>query len=230
VARKTKRGARSRAPLSRERILRAAIALADESGIESLSMRKLGQALGVEAMSLYRHVAHRDELLDGMVDVVFSEIYLPSKGADWKTAMRQRAISAREVLSRHPWASSLFESRKSLSPERLRYADAIIGSLREGGFPIATAYRAFLVLDSYIYGFTLHEVSSAVDAEEVPEATARLRPQVPADAYPNVIEIMDYVTGAKGERAPGLSSEFEFGLDLILDGLERLRAVKPTRR
>lgn len=237
MARKTKRGAPSRAPLSRERVLRAAIALAHEGGIESLTMRKLGQALGVEAMSLYRHVANRDEILDGIVDMVISEIEVPRKGADWKMAMRQRAISAHEVLLRHPWASSLFESRKGVSPERLRYADAIVGSLREAGFPIATAYRAFLTLDSYIYGFTLQEVSWALDAAELPEVTARLRPQIPADVYPNVLEVMEYVAdsksaraGSKGKRAPGFSSEFEFGLELILDGLGRLRDVRPKRR
>ena len=236
MARKAKRGARPRAPLSRELVLRTAIAMADESGPESLSMRKLGQALGVQAMSLYRHVANRDEILDGIVDLVISEIELPAKGADWKTAMRRRAISAHDVLSRHPWASSLFESGKRMSPEKLRYADAVLGALLDAGFPVAIAHRAFLTLDSYIYGFTLQEVSWGVGAEEVPEVTAQLRPQVPVDAYPHVVAVMEYVmsdsprTPAKGKSAAGFSSWFEFGLDLILDGLERLRDVKPARR
>ncbi len=232
MARKTKRRTRSHTPLSRERVLRAAITLADEGGIESLSMRKLGKALGVEAMSLYGHVASRDEILDGIIEMVVSEIELPAKGSDWKTAMRRRAISAHEVLLRHSWASTQIESRGLVSPAMLRYADAIIGSLRDAGFPIAIAYRAFLTLDSYIYGFTLQEVSWPFDAEEVPDVTARLRTRIPADAYPHIIEIMGHIVdsraaraGSKGNKASDYSSEFDFGLDLILDGLERLRAA-----
>lgn len=228
MARKTRRGARARVPLSRERVLRAAIALADKSGIESLSMRKLGQALGVEAMSLYRHVANRHEILDGIVDLVISEIEIPVKGEDWKTAMRRRALSAREVLSRHPWAAGLFESQRRMSPETLRYADAIIGTLRDAGFPTAIAYQAFFTLDSYIYGFILQVSSWGIDAEQMPEETERLRPQVPQEAYPNIIAVMEHVMSSK--PSPGMSSEFEFGLGLILDGLERLRDVGPAKR
>src|SRR5882762_9372418 len=134
MARPTKPATALRTPLSRERVLRSAVAFADHSGIASLSMRKLGDALGVEAMSLYNHVANKDELLDAMVDLVFSEIDLPSRGADWKTAMRQRAVSARQALSRHPWAIALMESRTSPGPATLRHHDAVIGSLREAGF------------------------------------------------------------------------------------------------
>src|SRR5437867_8063557 len=142
MARPAKPATEARIPLSRERVLRAAVAFADESGIASLTMRKLGEALGVEAMSLYNHVANKGDLLDGMIDIVFSEIDLPSRGADWKTAMRQRGVSARRVLSRHPWAIGLMESRSSPGPATLRHHDAVIGRLREAGFSIALAAHA----------------------------------------------------------------------------------------
>ena len=148
-----------RTPLGRERVLRAAATFADERGIASLSMRKLGRVLGVEAMSLDNHVASKRDLFDGMIDLVFSEIGLPSGEAGWKTAMRQRAVSARQVLSRHRWAIGLMESRSSPGPATLRHHDAVIGSLREAGFPVALAAHAFCVLDTYIYGFALQEAS-----------------------------------------------------------------------
>ena len=140
-------------------MLRAAIAFADEKGIESLSMRKLGQQLGVEAMSLYKHVANKDDMLDGMVDVVFSEIDLPSSGVHWKQAMRQRAFSAREALACHPWAIGLTESRMKPGPANLRHHDSVLGCLREEGFSIEMALHAYSALDSYIYGFALQERS-----------------------------------------------------------------------
>src|SRR5947209_20505202 len=145
----TKATAEPRIRLSRERVLRAAVALADDTGIGSLSMRKLGDALGVEAMSLYNHVANKDDLLDGMVDFVFSEIDLPSGGADWKTSMRHRGVSARQALARHPWAIGLMESRTSPGPATLRHHDAVIGSLRRGGFSIEMAAHAFSGLYRY---------------------------------------------------------------------------------
>jgi len=232
MAQAARRRAKTRAPLSRERVLRAAITLADKGGIESLTMRKLGQALGVEAMSLYRHVANRGEILDGIVEEVIGEIELPAKGADWKMAMRRRAISAHEVILRHPWASTLIESRVLLSPAMLRYSDAIIGSLREGGFPLQTTYRALFLLDSYVYGFALQELSWPVPAAEVAASAARLRLQVPADIYPNVAAMMEFaadpanrLANPSGDTGSGYSAEFEFGLDLILDGLERLRGA-----
>src|SRR5215472_9097154 len=142
-----------RAPLSRDRVLRAAVALADTGGISSLSMRKLGEALGVEAMSLYNHVASKGDLLDGMIDVVFGEIDLPPGDVDWKSAMRQRAISVREALRRHPWAIGLMESRTSPGPATLRHHDAVLGCLRGAGFSIEMTAHAYSLLDSYIYGF-----------------------------------------------------------------------------
>ena len=145
-------GAKRRARLNRDRVLRAAIALADAGGIESLTMRRLGEELGVEAMSLYHHVANKDDLLDGMVDAVFSEIDLPSDAADWRTAMRDRGISARKALSRHPWATGLMESRTTPGPATLRHHDTVIGTLRKAGFSIELTAHAFSALDSYTTG------------------------------------------------------------------------------
>ena len=208
-----------RVPLTRERVLHAAVALADESGSESLSMRKLGEAVGVEAMSLYHHVANKEDLLDGMIDVVFAEIDLSFGREDWKTAMRQRAISARRVLSRHGWAIGFMESRSSPGPATLRHHDAVIGCLREAGFSIELAAHAFSVLDSYIYGFALQERSLPF---HTPEETAELAQDIlagfPAEEYPYLAELM-----TRQILRPGYDhgDEFEFGLDLILDGLER---------
>jgi AcrR family transcriptional regulator len=211
-----------RAFLSQERILRRAIKLADKQGIESLSMRRLASSLGAEAMSLYNHFASKDEILDRMIDLIVSEIDVPTSEADWKTAMRRRANSAHEVLLRHPWAPALFESRRNLSPVRLRYADSVLGILRAGGFPLELAYDAFLTLDSYVYGFTLQEVNWPYEAQELPAAVERLSPQVPAGEYPRVAEMLDFARRPRpGGTAAAYESEFAFGLDLILDGLER---------
>src|SRR5579862_8977392 len=157
MAPKSRPAAKVRVPLSRDRVLLAAVAFADEHGIASLSMRKLGDVLGVEAMSLYNHVANKDQLLDGMVDVVFGEIDLPAGGADWKTAMRERAQSARQALGRHPWAIAQMSTRTSPGPATLRHHDAVIGALRTAGFSIAMTAHAFSAIDSYIYGFALQE-------------------------------------------------------------------------
>jgi AcrR family transcriptional regulator len=200
-------------------VLRAAIAFADEKGIESLSMRKLGQELGVEAMSLYKHVANKEDMLDGMVDVVFSEIDLPSDGVHWKTAMRQRAISAREVLSRHPWAIGLTESRMKPGPANLRHHDSVIGCFREAGFSIEMAIHAYSALDSYIYGFALQEKSLPFDtSDDVGEVAENMLSQFPADQYPYLGEtVVEHIMKSGWEYA----NEFEFGLDLILNGLEQ---------
>jgi AcrR family transcriptional regulator len=213
--------AEPRTPLSRERVLRAALDLADTGGVESLSMRKLGQELGVEAMSLYRHVRNKNDMVNGMVDLVFGEIGLPLRGVDWKTAMRQRAISAREVLARHPWAIGLMESRSRPGPATLRHHDAVIGALREAGFSIALAAHAYSVLDSYIYGFALQQASLPFKtSEETVEVTDSIRRQFPADAYPHLTEM-----AIQHILQPGYdyADEFEFGLDLILDGLKRVQ-------
>jgi AcrR family transcriptional regulator len=223
VASPTQRLAAPRAPLSRERVLRAAVALADDSGFKSVTMRKLGEVVGVEAMSLYNHVANKDDLLDGMVDLLFSEIRLPSPGVGWKTAMRQRAISAREVLSRHPWGIALMDSRASPGPATLRHHDAVIGSLREGGFSIELAAHAFSVLDSYIHGFALQETSLPFDTEEeTAELAQTILNRLPADEYPHLTEL---TIGHVLQPGYDYGNEFEFGLDLILDGLERVRSA-----
>jgi Bacterial regulatory proteins, tetR family./Tetracyclin repressor, C-terminal all-alpha domain. len=205
-----------RLPLSRERVLRAAIALADESGIESLTMRKLGQELGVEAMSLYNHVANKDDILDGIVDLVLGDIEVPPTGTEWKTAMRQRAISAHEVLLAHPWAALQIMSHFNIGLGMTRYLDATLGRLREGGFSIEGALDAWHTLDSHIYGFTLQELSLPFEADEAPQVSADVLGQLSADKYPHVVEIITHV------MASGRVEDFEFGLDLILDGLERI--------
>lgn len=215
------RGSRRRTPLTRERVLRAAVKLADKGGISSLSMRKLGVALGVEAMSLYKHVDDKDDILDGVVDAVFSEIGLPAADAEWRAAMRDRALSARQVLLRHPWAIGLLDSRRNAGPATIRHHDAVIGSLRRGGFSIEMAAHAFSLLDSYIYGFALQETSLPFrTSDEVVEVAEAMLPSAPAAEYPHFTEML-----AEYAMRPGYSygAEFEFGLNLILDGLERVR-------
>jgi AcrR family transcriptional regulator len=212
-----------RIPLSRDRVLRAAVTLADNSGVEALSMRKLGEAVGVEAMSLYNHVANKSDLLDGMIDVVFGEIELPSGEDGWKAAMRQRAISVRRVMSRHRWAIGLMESRTSPGPATLRHHDAVIGCLRNAGFPVALAAHAFSALDSYIYGFALQERSLPFEGpDETAELAQAILTRFPVDEYPHLAELT-----TEHVLRPGYDygNEFEFGLGLILDGLEAARAV-----
>jgi AcrR family transcriptional regulator len=206
-------------PLTRDRVLRAAVVLADGGGIGALSMRKLGQVLGVEAMSLYNHVASKGDLLDGMVDVVFSEIGLPAGDAGWKTAMRQRAISARQALARHRWAIGLMESRRSPGPATLRHHDAVLGCLRQAGFPVEMTAHAYSVLDSYIYGFALQEASLPFrTAEETAQLAREITGQLPAGQYPHLTEL---ATGHILQPGYRYGDEFEIGLDLILDALDR---------
>jgi AcrR family transcriptional regulator len=210
-----------RIPLNRERVFQAAVALADERGLESVTMRALGEGLGVEAMSLYHHVANKGELLDGMVEVVFSEIELPTTDVDWKTAMRRRAISTREALARHRWAVGLLGSSRSPGPASLRLVNAVLGCLRAAGFSVENAAHAYSALDAYIYGFALQEKTMPVDTpEQLAEAAENVRRQFSADEYPHIAEtISEHITKSGYDFA----DEFEFGLDLILDGLERLR-------
>ncbi len=213
--------AERRVPLSRDRVLRAAIALADEGGIDTLTMRKLGQELEVGPMALYRHVANKDDIVDGIVDLVFSEIDLPSAGAVWRAAMRQRAISAREVLSRHRWAIGLMESRTNPGPANLRHHDAVLGSFRAAGFSIEMAAHAYSLLDSYIYGFAMTQMNLPFDtSEEVAEVAQNMLRPFPRNKYPNLVEMM-----TEHAMKPGYDygDEFEYGLDLILDGIERVR-------
>jgi AcrR family transcriptional regulator len=211
----------TRTPLSRQRVLRAAVALADRDGVGALSMRRLAQELGVEAMSLYHHVAGKDAILDGIVDVVFGEIELPPGEAGWRAAMRRRAISAREVLRRHPWATALMESRPTPGPANLRHHDAVLGILRNAGFSVELAAHAYSVLDSYIYGFAMQEASLPFHTpEETAEVAETIMAELPADAYPHLTEMV-----VEHALQPGYDygNEYLFGLDLILDGLERAR-------
>ncbi len=212
-------GPAPRTRLSRDRVLRAAVALAETGGIEALTMRRLGQELRVEAMSLYRHVANKEDLLDGMVDVVFGEIELPQAGTDWRTAMRDRAISVRAALTRHPWATPLMQSRSTPGPATLRHHDAVIGALRAAGFPIDLVAHAFSALDSYIYGFAMQQRSLPFETgEETAELATAIMAGFPAGQYPHLVELtVDHVLQAGYDYG----AEFEFGLDLILDGLER---------
>jgi AcrR family transcriptional regulator len=219
MARKTGARAETRVPLSRERVLRAAIALADEGGIEALSMRKLAKELGVEAMSLYNHVANKDEILGGISDLVASEIDLPSDGADWKTAIRQSAISARDAYLRHPWASGLWMTRQSGGPAQLRRADWTLRTLREAGLTKDLIYHAYHIVESHILGFTLQQLNFPYKGEELAGMAATFLEQLPADEYPDFVEhVMQHLEPRQGDEGG-----FEFGLDLVLDGLERLR-------
>jgi AcrR family transcriptional regulator len=214
---------RRRAPLSRERVLRAALRLVDAGGHNALSMRNLGKELGVEAMSLYNHVANKEDILDGLVDIVFSEIAVPSPGAtDWKGAMRERAISVREALNRHRWAVGLMEGRLNPGPASLRNHDAVMGCLREAGFPFRSAVHASSVIDAYIYGFALQEKNLPFETpDQVSEVMEIQRAHVPEmDDYPYLVEVATEMARAGYDYA----TEFEFGLDLILDALERFRA------
>jgi AcrR family transcriptional regulator len=210
----------TRLPLSRERVFQAAVELADEQGVEALTMRELGHRLGVEAMSLYNHVANKDDILDGMVDLVVDEIDLPT-GVDWRQAMYRRAVSAREAFARHPWAIQLIDSRETSGHARLRYFDWVLGHLRRAGFSLELAARSFSVLDSYIYGFGRQQAHVAqpedgATPEEMAEAFLRA---VPAEEYPYLNEMIVEHAMKSGYDE---SADFDFGLGIILDGLQRL--------
>ena len=207
--------------LSRELVLQAAISHADTSGLEALSMRTLAELLEVAPMALYRHVANKDDLIDAMVDVVFSEIGVPAGGDDWKTSMRQRAIAIRDALSRHRWAVGLMESRRNPGPANLRHHDAVIGRLRAAGFDVVMAAHAYSLLDSYIYGFALTKLNLPFEtAEDVGEVAQTMLEPFPVNEYPNLVEFLN-----EHVLRPGYDygDEFEYGLDVILDGLERMR-------
>ena len=207
---------KSRLPLSRQRVMRCALRLADKDGLEVLSMRKLAQALGVKAMSLYNHVNNKDDIIDGIVDIVVSEIAVPDLKDDWKTAMRSRALSAHEVLLRHPWATLPMVSRINVGPAMLRYVDATLGCLLEAGFSSEMADRACNALDSHIYGFTLQELNFPVETAAYATTAAKYLPMIPADKYPYMNRLSQQVADG---RYDGIN-KFEFGLDLLLEGLD----------
>ena len=221
-----------RVPLSKERVLRTAVDLAVRDGIESLSMRRLADELGVGAMTLYHYVPNKDELLDGMVDLVFAEIELPSADEDWLSAMRRRALSTREVLNRHRWAVGLMESRATPGLASLRLHDAVLGCLRDARFSIELTVQAYSVLDAYIYGFALQEKSvpfesaeegAAVAQEQVrqfAEEAEKQQTAALAEEFPHLAEV---VAGHVAKVGYDFAAAFEYGLDLILDALERRR-------
>jgi AcrR family transcriptional regulator len=212
-------------------VLRAAVALADERGLEALTMRNLGQELGVEAMSLYNHVANKEDVLDGVVEVVAGEVLAavdelepPAGPSEWKAATRRRILAARGVLLRHRWAPAVFESRTDIPPSGMRYYDGLLGQMRQAGFSLDLAHHALHALGSRALGFT-QELFDADDEEPAPEALAVMKQQMAAH-YPHLAELMEVVYHDPDSTLGGGCDdqfEFEFGLDLLLDGLERLR-------
>jgi AcrR family transcriptional regulator len=219
----TKRKNTTRTPLSRARVLQAAVALADASGLEAFSMRGLAQELGVVPMALYKHVANKEELLDGMVDIVFGEIELSSEDLDWRAAMQRRAISTREALGRHSWAIGMMESRHP-GPANLQNHNAVMGCLRKAGFSFEMAIHAYSVQDAYIYGFALQERDLGLETSASAGEAAQRRAQTidALEDYPYLVEIATKLPESGYDNAV----EFSWGLDLILEGLDRLRSVQ----
>jgi AcrR family transcriptional regulator len=207
-----------RPPLTRDRVMSAAIALADDFGIERLTIRRLAESLDVRPMTLYHHVDGKEDLLNGIVDLVFAEIELPPAELGWKPAMRIRCLSAREVLARHPWAPPYMESRTTPGPASLRHHEAVLACLMGGGLPLQLTAHAYAILDSYVYGFALQEANLPFGGgEEIAGLASQILDSLPADDYPTLARFT-----AEHVLKPGYSfgSSFEFGLDLILDGLE----------
>jgi AcrR family transcriptional regulator len=224
VASRSTADGRLRPPLSRERVVGEAVALADEQGIEGLSMRRLAQRLQVEPMSLYHHVANKDLILDGMVDLVFAEVELPDPQTGWTTAVRGRCDSMRAALQRHRWAIGVMESRLSPGQATLRHHDAVIGCLRAAGFSIALTAHAFSAIDSYVYGFAMQEANLPFQSpEQSAQMAVTFLEQFPATVFPHLAEFtLAHVL------VPGYDygDEFGFGLELLLDGLERARLAQ----
>ncbi len=212
----------SRRPsLTRQRVLEAGIALADQNGLGPLSMRSLAKTLGVKAMSLYNHIAHKDDLIDGMVDLIAGQITVPRAGGDWKAAMRQRAISARDVFLRHPWAPLPMVSRINAGPSMLRLIDSTLGCLQAAGFSYEEADHVWNALDSHLYGFTLQELNFPLEPEHYVSAARQFLPLIPATRYPHMRALTENVVSG---QYSGLHS-FLFGLDLLLEGLATRRTL-----
>jgi len=226
MARRAEAIAAQREPLSKERVLRTAMRLADQGGIDSLSMRKLAQELGVEAMSLYYYVASKDDILNGIVDVVVSEIELPSGGPDWKAALRRSAVSFHNALVRHRWAANLMMSGRGHGLARVRYMDALLRRLRQAGFSPELTHHAYHALDSHIMGSTLWAAAYTTMAKVNPDIAQNFLRRLPLDQYPDFAEhAQQHIT----KSGPKDKSEFEFGLDLILDGLGTIRGTASGR-
>jgi AcrR family transcriptional regulator len=212
---------RQRAPLTREAVLDAAIALADAHGIAALTMRRLAQELGVEAMTLYYHVANKEEILSGIVDRVVGEFELPEPGDAWKAALRRTAVSAHDVLLRHRWAAALMLSSGSVSASRLRYMEALLRTLRQAGCSATLTDKAYHTLEAHISGFTLWQVQMNLDPETLPALAEEFKATLPLGEFPFLVE---HIEQHFEERAPDDEGAFAFGLDLLLDGLERMLA------
>jgi AcrR family transcriptional regulator len=226
MARRTRSGTATRQPLTRERVLHAALAFADERGLEKLSMRKLAQELGVEAMSLYNHVDNKDDIVGGIVDLVAGEVEPPA-GSDWKAALRESAISAHEALSRHRWAARIWMASVGRGSDRMRHAEAALRCLREAGFSKDLTYHAFHVWQGYALGFTLQELNFPHDRESLKAMAATFLREFPTDEFPYLAEhIEQHIEPPLQEH----QDAFEFGLDLILDGLEHLRGAGAQER
>lgn len=204
--------------LSRDQVLQAAVSFADQNDLKALSMRKLAESLGVEAMSLYNHIKNKEDLYDGLVEIVVAKIDAPTVGDNWKGAMRQRAISAHEVLLNHPWAAKLMVSRANVGPAMLHYVDATIGCLLSAGFSYEMADRAWNAIDSHVYGFTLLELNFPFEQSEYSEVAESFMPQIPEDEYPYLHGMSQQVIDGSHDGV----QDFNFGLDLVLDGLERM--------
>jgi len=210
-----------RAPVSRARVLEAAVGLADREGIDAVSMRRLGQELGIEAMSLYTHIRGKEDLLDGMVDMVVAEIPVDTAGPDWRTTLRRQILAARSVMLRHRWAARIIETRSAPGPATLAYMEAATGMIRDGGFTVDLTHHAMHVLGSRVLGFNqdLFDDSGVPDPEVVAAFAAQM-----ASAYPNIAAIAGAASHEGGLGGCDDDYEFAFGLDLILDGLERRRS------
>lgn len=217
-----------RPALTHDRIIDAAVRVADRAGVGRVSMRNTGKELGVEAMSLYHHLAGKDELLDGLADWVFTQIELPEPERPWRQSMIDRAASARRALSQHSWALGLIESRRAPGPALLRHHDTVLGCLRNNGFSIALASHAFSAIDAYVYGFVLTELNLPFEADEnAEEFVETIRQFLPAGIYPHLVEmISDQVVG----KSYAYAQEFDFGLALILDSLEQHLEYEESRR
>jgi AcrR family transcriptional regulator len=217
---------RTRTPLTKQRVLRSAVKLADEGGFEQLSMRRLGQALGVEAMSLYNHVASKDEILDGIVDLVAAEVELPEAGGHWQPAMRQICVSLHDMFLRHPWAQGIWMARGGIGRERMRLGEVMLRTLREGGFSDDLAYRAFHVVQSHVIGYTAYQLGFPYARDELLGLAETFLKQFAVDEFPYLAEhVRQHM-----EAPPCGQSDFDFGLDLILDGLEAMRRSSERRR
>ncbi len=219
---RTKTDRQQRNPLTADRVLAGALELADRIGIEAFTIRKLAAELDVKPMTIYHHVPSKEAIIDGIVDLVFSEIELPRSDVDWKTGIRSRCVSARSVLARHTWAPALMESRTAAGPATLRHHDAVLGCLRRGGLSIEMTAHAYAVIDSYMYGFALQEANLPFHGgEEIGEIAEAMLAAMPADEYPHLVEFT-----IEHALQPGYAfgNSFEFGLDLLLAGIEAAAA------